>query len=213
MKFNFENYEEHGTGYVIKIVYPEGKDLKTETIINGYSEIIPTKKEMKEKCIFDIASLTKFYTAIVMHKAIDKGLVKLDDTITNIDNRFRNLSDVTIGDLLAHKLEIWTDGYLGNAKSKEEFFNMLFNSRVKTLDRTYIDSHYIILSTILEKIYDKSFEKIIEDEILKVLDLKNTAFNPTDKEVVVSNNYQIVNGAYVDDIYPGIVHDNKARVA
>ncbi|MCL1874572.1 MAG: serine hydrolase [Clostridiales bacterium] len=137
----------------------------------------------------------------------------LDDRIKAIDNRFTKLENITICDLLAHRKELWTDGYLGAAVSRDDFYQKLFNTKINRPVRNYVDSHYIILSVILEKIYGKSFEKIVAAEILAVLGLKNTTFHGLGKENIVSNNFETVNGKVISDIYPGIVHDTKARVA
>ena len=213
MQINPDDYAGHGTGYVIKIVYPKNQALLTETLVWGKAQVLPVEREMREDCLFDIASLTKLYTSIIVHRAIDKGLLALDDNIKEIDDRFINLENISICDLLAHRKELWTDGYLGDAISRDDFYRKLFGSRIKRPVRNYVDSHYIILSVILEKIYGKTFEKIVADEILTVLNLKNTTFHCAGQENIVSNNFETANGEVVSSIYPGIVHDAKARRA
>lgn len=213
MQINFDDYAGHGTGYVIKIAYPKNRELLTETLVWGNARVLPDSKEMREDSLFDIASLTKFFTSIIIHRSLDKGLLALDDRIKTIDNRFINLENITICDLLAHRKELWTDGYLGDACSRDDFYQRLFNAKIKRPVRNYVDSHYMILSIILEKIYGKSFVQIVAEEIVAVLGLKNTTFHGLGKENIVSNNFETVNGEIVSDIYPGIVHDAKARAA
>ena len=212
MNIDFNKYN-HGSGYVIKVLFPRNEKLKIETIVHGKAQVLPNIKAMTSDYFFDIASLTKFYTAIIVHKTIEKGLLKLEDAIKSIDDRFVDIGSLTVGDLLSHKQEIWTDGYLGIAKNKEEFCKMLFNSKIKNNNRTYVDAHYIILSFILEKVYNKPFAEIVNQEIIKPLGLKNTTFNCLTTDKVVSNNFEMIDGKVVDFITPGTVHDTKARTA
>ena len=213
MKINFKSYQGHATGYVIKVVYPKNYQLITETLVHGYAQVLPNKKSITEQHIFDIASLTKFFTAIIVHRTIEKGLLNLNDPIKKIDERFVYLDDITIGNLLAHQHELWTDGYLGDAKNKTEFYQMLFNTKLKNKIRAYVDAHYMILSIILEKVYQKDFATIVKQEIIDVLSLTNTGFKLHANDLYVSCNYETVKGKLIDNIWPGTVHDPKARVA
>lgn len=203
----------HGTGYIIKKGIIKDNELLIDTVVSGKAQLLPNSVNLTENHIFDIASLTKFFTSIITHKTIERGLLNLNDIIYDIDNRFINLRDVTILDLISHRIELWTDGYLGKASSKEEFYNMLFNSKVKSRKRMYVDSHYMILSILLEKIYDLPYAEILDNEIVKALNLKNTSFTVKDKSMAVSNNYELVNGKIIDNVYPGTAHDPKARTA
>jgi CubicO group peptidase (beta-lactamase class C family) len=214
INIDLNNYiNKHATGYVIKTANLNNKPFEVSTYVTGNAEIFPNTIKMTEKHLFDIASLTKVFTAICIFKAVEKKMLKLEDIIKNADDRFVNLDKVSILDLLAHRVEIWTDGYLGDAISKEDFYKRLFNSKVKKYDRCYVDAHFMILSIILEKIYKLSFDKIIDQEINVPLELKNTTFNPEYKDSIVSNNYGLVGDKMVEDAYPGVIHDTKARVA
>ena len=83
---------------------------------------------------------------------------------------------------------------------------------MKTKFPTYVDIHYIILSTILETIYHKPFAGILEEKIFSPLDLKHTTINPIGDNIA-SNNYEIKKEEEVDFITPGLIHDTKGRVA
>lgn len=214
MQFDFKNYlKAHGTGYVVKIAYFKNQEMRTQTLVAGYRQVIPDVLLMTEDCIFDIASLTKIFTSILVYKAVEQKMFRLEDYIKDIDNRFLYLDTVTVLDLLSHHNDLWTDGYLGNATSKEEFQSMLFRSKIKSLERTYVDSHYMVLSILLEKVYQLPFQEIVKKEIVEPLHLLHTSFDCEDISNVASNNYEIVNGQVVDFIFPGTVHDTKARVA
>lgn len=149
----------HSPGYVIEI-YKDG--IETE-IIAGNKEVYPKKEKTTKDTLYDIASLTKTFTATLIYIAYEEEKIDINDTVYNIEKKFNNLKQVKIIDLLSHNQNIWTDGYLGNAKSKEEFYNIIYSAYVKENIETYVDVHYMILSTILEKIYKKPFHKICKE--------------------------------------------------
>ncbi len=206
---NLEKYTKfHSPGYVIEI-YKNGEEKE---IVYGNRETKPNKKECNKDTLYDIASLTKTYTATLIYMAYEEHKINLEETIYTIDNHFTNLKEVTILDLLSHNQEIWTNGYLGSAKTKEEFYEILYSASVKTKFPTYVDTHYIILSTILETIYNKPFKNILQEKILDKLHLKNTTVEPKG-ENIASNNYETLNDKVIEDITPGMIHDTKGRIA
>lgn len=198
----------HSSSYIIE-TYHNGIEKE---IILGYREIIPTRKKCTKNTLYDIASLTKVYTATVVYIAYEEGKLNLNEKIKDIDNRFVNLNNIKILDLLSHNQEIWTKGYLGDAKTKKEFYEILFTAYIKSTTPTYLDIHYIILSTLLEKIYKKSFEEILKEKIFQTLELKKTTVSPMGNNIA-SNNFETLNEVLISDILPGCIHDKKARVA
>ncbi len=205
-------FPEFGTGCVAKVARVQNDAIVIDTLVEGYAQVKPYPIEMKEDSLFDIASLTKTFTAILVHKAVERNLFSLNDTITAIDDRFSHLKNVTISDLLMHATDIWTDGYLGDAKSKEEFYHILFSSYVKENSRRYVDVHYMILATILEKIYGIPYREIVTRDIIKPLKLTHTKFEVGNQDKLVSCNYQMVDGKEVTGIV-NVPHDTKARIA
>lgn len=198
----------HSPSYVIEI-YHEGN---YQEIVYGNREVTPTIKKSNHDTLYDIASLTKLYTATLIYIAYEEKKLDLYAKVTQADSRFSHLQEVRIIDLLSHNQEIWTDGYLADAKSREEFYEILFSSTVKSHFPTYVDTHYIILSTILEKIYQLPYETLLKEKIFLPLNLKQTTVNPLGNNIA-SNNYEQLNDMIVDNVYPGMIHDKKARKA
>ena len=198
----------HSPGYVIEINTPD----KEEEFIIGNSETNPKIKKCNSNTLYDIASLTKVYTATLIYMAYEENKLSLTDYIYDIDNRFKYLKEIRIIDLLSHNQEIWTNGYLGNTKTKKEFYTTIFSSYIKDYTPTYCDVHYIILSTLLEKIYNLNFATLLQKKIFDKLKFKHTTVNPQGCNIA-SNNYETLNGEIINNIFPGAIHDTKARVA
>ena len=203
-----ENLDTHSPGYIIEIV--NGK--KQDEIVIGNRQTIPNIKKTNRDTKYDIASLTKLFTSTLIYIAYENKLIDIYNTIYEIDNNFINLKEVRVIDLLSHNIELWTDGYLGDSKTKEEFYKIIYSSRVKSLNPTYVDVHYIILGLLLEKIYNRSLDKLIEKYIINKLNLKNTTFNPSGDNIA-SCNYEHKNNEEISNITLGLIHDSKARIA
>ena len=206
---NFDDYfEKHSPGYVIDI-YNNGS---RQEYVLGDRITNPNKEKATSETLYDIASLTKMFTGVLTYMAYEEGKIKLEDTIYSIDDNFINLKEVKIIDLLSHNQNIWTNGYLGSVNDKEEFYNILYSAYVKDNNPTYVDTHYIILAVVLEKIYNMSYEELCKTKIFNVLNMRNTTFNP-DSNLCASNNFEHTSDKVIDDIYPGLIHDTKGRVA
>ena len=110
----------HSPNYVIEI-FNHGE---TTELLYG--------EQAHSSTLFDIASLTKTFTAVLVYKAYEEGRLNLQDFVSDIDLNFRRLSDVKIIDLIAHRQNIWTDGYLGDAADVADFCQMVYGSFVNT---------------------------------------------------------------------------------
>jgi CubicO group peptidase (beta-lactamase class C family) len=189
-------------GYVL-YVYNNGKVTEK---VSGYCETKPNKVLTTKDTYYDIASLTKTYTAVIVYMAQEEGLLNIDDYVTKYDKNFVNLGDITIKKLLCHNQEIWTDGYLGDANNLDEFNKILYTSYVKGKVPKYVDVDYIILGKLLENIYGITLDKIFEEKIIKKLGLKHTTFKPTGS--IASMNYEPGEDY---NLSLGELHDKKAR--
>ena len=137
---------------------------------------------------YEIGSITKTFTAMLISKAIDEGRINLDDNISNyleLENRYYP----TIEEIITH-----TSGlkpyYLSFQKIKNyfvggnDFYNISKEQLLKELNKTKLEnkdynfnySNFGIstLGLVLEKVYDKNYNELLE-ECLKELNMKNTS--------------------------------------
>lgn len=208
--------------YVSGIVVSFGTSIHSETIISGNQQekvydSVEVEKIEKDS-IFDLASLTKFFTCLCVLKIVEQKLLRLDSRLGDVDERFTMLSDFTIESILSFSVALKTKERLDLAKSKEEAMHILFEAYPDYEDaRVYSDIGAMILKIIVEKVTGKSMWDNINDIIINPCDMHDTYMNIPDEclQRVVSNNYErrIVNGEYIviNDIYKGIVSDGKSR--
>lgn len=164
---------------------------------------------VNEDTMFDVASITKLFTLILLFKLEELKLLDLDTKVSDINPDFQNLEDFTLMDLIRLHGELRTDGNIRLANNKEEAYEILktlYLSSNSRLENNYTDFGAIVLSDTVEKVISKYLgKKMTYDEIMKLyllepLGLNNSMFNP------VSNNisgmgYQSNN-----------VHDPKAMM-
>ena len=136
---------------------------------------------------YEIGSITKTFTAMLVSKAIKEGKVNLDDSISNyleLENRYYP----TIKRIITH-----TSGlkpyYLSFQKIKNyfvggnDFYNISKEQLLEELNKTKLEdkdynfnySNFGVstLGLVLEKVYDKNYNELLE-EYLQQLDMNNT---------------------------------------
>ena len=136
---------------------------------------------------YEIGSITKTFTAMLVSKAIEEERINLDDSISNyleLENRYYP----TIKRIITH-----TSGfkpyYLSFQKIKNyfagenDFYNISKEQILKELNKTKLEdkdynfnySNFGVstLGLVLEKVYNKNYNELLE-EYLKQLDMNNT---------------------------------------
>lgn len=144
------------------------------------------KKKVDPNTLFRIGSISKTFTAAMMMKAVDEGKINLNQTIDKYFPTVKNSDKITVEMLLSHRSGIFNitadPTYLSwntEPKTEKELVKMIsdYDSDFEPgSEFEYSNSNYILLSFILEKIYKKSYSKILNELIIKPLDLKNTVF-------------------------------------
>lgn len=146
---------------------------------------------------YDIASITKLFTLVLVWKYIDNGLLRLTDKVCDIDYHFSYL-DYTIEDLIKMSGHIVTDLRIDLAHSQDEAYQRLHSIHADSYDKevnNYTDIGFMVLATIIEHINNRRFEDIIVD----FYDSYGIKINQ--KKNVVGNGHT--------DILP---HDPKTRI-
>ena len=130
---------------------------------------------MPSNALFDIASMTKFYTQIIAYNLIQEGLFSRDDKIIDLDNRFRNLGDLTIDDILTFGTTFKTDDLVKDKKTIEEAIDTILNANVVGKGKwNYNDIGLIIIKEVMEHLTGLTYPKLVDKYIIYPLHLTNT---------------------------------------
>ena len=138
--------------------------------------------------LFDIGSMNKTFTSIVVKQLAAEGKLTLDDKLNNYIEGFEdpNTSKITIKHLLNHESgfgDYHTPDYF-NLPKKERTLNAIVE-RAKTYElnfepgeeEDYSNLGYVILGAVIEKASGKSYFDNVKERIVKPLNLKNTYIN------------------------------------
>ena len=191
------------------IIHDDMKIVKA----SGLKSIIPKKELTDNKTLYDIASLTKVVTTLpIICRLIDNKEINFN---TKANSILKNLKydDITIYDMLVHQSGLPSSINMNNKEqSKESLIKEIYklDKSYKTGSKiVYSDIGYILLGLLIEEIYNKSFDKVANEEVFMPLNMNNTTFNPNNKENCAPTEYK---DSTHTEVYQGIVHDWKSRM-
>jgi CubicO group peptidase (beta-lactamase class C family) len=137
-----------------------------------------------ENSKYRIASVTKTFTAVLALKAEEENKLSLSQTIDKWFPTIGNADKITIEHMLYHRsgLHNHVDEFVNSNRhtqpiTETEMIEVIIkggNDFEPDTKMAYSNPNYILLTYILEKIYEKPFSKILEEQIANPLGLKNT---------------------------------------
>lgn len=154
------------------------------------SKILPNSK-------FKIASITKTFTAVIILKLYEQGKIDITATIGKYFPEYKGegRDKVTIHQLLTYSSGIANELEKGGLKSYQsplsldEYINKYCSGNLECEPGTksvYANTEYIILGKIIEKVSGKSFEAVLQKEILSPLKMKNSGIANSKKTIAGS---------------------------
>jgi teichoic acid D-alanine hydrolase len=146
------------------------------------------------KSKFIIASITKTFTAVLIMKLYEQGKLDLNANIGKYFPEYKGIGKdkVTIHQLLTYSSGIANEGEKTGLLSYQspltldEYINkycsgnLEFESGSKSV---YANTEYIILGKIIENITGKSFAKVLQEQILSPLKMKNSGVANSKKHI------------------------------
>ncbi len=174
-------YKDSVTDFGIVALIDNGTFLDTASI--GYSF---DKNPISTKNRFCIGSCTKMFTAVAVLKLQEKGLLNINDSICYYLPKHPFIdSTITIKQLLNHTsgiADFLSSGLMnesildpyGDYSDKVIYDNIIGENFEKGTRWEYCNTNYFLLTKIIEKVTDKSWEMNIQELIINPLQLKNT---------------------------------------
>lgn len=195
-------------GCTVCVAQSDYKEVSAYGLKNELNGEVTTRETL-----YDTASLTKVLTVMpIICRLVDDKTLTFDTKLKSILPEFK-YDDVTIYDILTHQSGLGSSVDMRDKKQDKE---TLINEMLK-LDKTYktgsdvvySDIGYMLLGLGLEKIFNKSLDKISNEMVFNPLEMYNTMYNPKDKNKCAPTEYI---DQSKQDVYMGIVHDWKARM-
>jgi CubicO group peptidase (beta-lactamase class C family) len=153
--------------------------------------------------IFQIASVSKMFTGILVSKLIEEGKLDLNENVTTYLNGIlteqskKEFAEITLAHLMQHKAGIPNYGCSVYLKSKEngDFWEKGYSEEelIKDINKmkldfqpgsdfAYSNSGYAIVGYILERVTRKSYGELIETYITGPYEMQNTVVDLNDEQ-------------------------------
>ncbi len=141
---------------------------------------------------FRIASITKTFTAVLILKLHEQGKIDLDATIGKYFSEYKGSGrdKITIHQLLTYSSGIPDESEkVGMLSFKspftlDEYINKYFSGNLDFepgSKSVYSNTEYTILGKIIEKVTGKPYAKVLQEEILSPLKMKNSGMADSQK--------------------------------
>ncbi|MDO5378294.1 MAG: serine hydrolase domain-containing protein [Clostridia bacterium] len=187
-------------------------------LLLGPGGFIPDRRRLAEKSLFDLASLTKLFTAVLTMMLVERGRLRLDECVGRIDPRFAHLRAVSVFDVLSFRVSLETSGRIDDAPTREEALRRLFGVRPAPTPaiRVYSDINAMVVKYVVEAKSGMAFSDAVYEWILRPSGMENTyaAVPESERPRCVCYNYEhrIMRSRWIlrADTPRGVPHDPKA---
>ena len=182
----------HQTNFNGRILIAKGRDILFESSF-GYADL-EKKIPFSKKSIFRIGSITKQFTAVSILQLVEKGLLKLSDTIDHFIDGVTYDQSITIHHLLSNSSGIPSfdihgdyDHLLASDSFHERMIKeIIFKKPLNFIPGErfeYSSSGFFILTHIIEVISKMPYHLYLKMYIFDVLGMKQSGFNFIDQKV------------------------------
>lgn len=162
----------------------------------GYSDL-RTKEPLNVKSSFQIASVTKQFTAVAIMMLMERGLIDYDDAVQKFipDFPYKN---ITVRQLLAHRSGLPNYMYFSGKYWKNKKLSLTNDHLLEMLKRhrpgieflpdrryKYSNTGYAVLASIVEKVSGIPFDEFLDSAIFQPLGMNSTfVYNPANKKTI-----------------------------
>ncbi|MEZ4417368.1 MAG: serine hydrolase domain-containing protein [Gemmatimonadota bacterium] len=129
--------------------------------------------------LFHVASITKYFTAALVMKAVEEGRLELDDSLgTVLSDAPGTLGPLTLADLLAHRSGLGSS-YRGEQETARAEALSALGEAPPDPERAgrfrYSNDGYDLLGIVLETVYDRPYERLLAEKIFGPACLEHAA--------------------------------------
>lgn len=164
--------------------------------------------------IYDLASITKLFTATCVMQLVDEKKIRLDDSVAMYLPEFgvNGKINITVRQLLAHVAGLPTFRLWREATTFQARIGLVVSSKPESspgTDLLYSDTNFIVLGKLIEEIDKRPLDHAIAARILGPLGLRQTRYGPLDvsgEDVAATEDESYVGRGMLR----GEVHDENA---
>lgn len=181
-----------------------------------------TNRKLNDSTIFELASVSKQFTAMGIVQLVKEGKLSYEDDITKYTPELNDYKGITIKNLLNHTgglpdyMELadknWDKSKIATNDDILKLFNQVKPKKLFEPNEKwdYSNTGYLILATIIERVSGQKFGQYLHEKIFKPLDMKNTFVYRRRFEPKEIQNY--ANGyIYSDSLQKKILPDEMGK--
>ena len=163
--------------------------------------------------IFDLASLTKVFTATAIILLAEKGLLRISAPVCIYIPEFaqNGKEKITIEQLLLHTSGLPAANHLDDySAGSAAALNKIYALKIEPTPSpkfVYSDVGYIVLGEVIKRVSNRRLDEFIYDHIVKPLDMKTTYFLPSS-----TIKHMIAPTERDERLVQGEVHDPRASL-
>lgn len=187
-------------------VAQNGNILYTKAI--GYADMqagsrVPATTQTE----YSIGSISKMFTAVMIFQLIENKKIALDDKLSAYFPSIPNAGLITIGNLLSHRSGLFNfnnenqDELKYTPQSREQLLARMVKKQPALQPGTAVDYNnynYLLLSFILEDVYQKPYKDVLSQKLLSRLQLNNTYYD-SQKPLKEANSFNYIDGNWIKD--------------
>lgn len=161
------------SGYALRYADGAGTELPRE-------QWVP----MRDDTIFDMASVSKLFTSILVMQQIERGAIQLEEPVARYLPAFaaQGKGSITVRQLLTHTsgLKPWMPLWSGWPDKASRIAAVLDVAPTSPPGTTYVysDLNLITLGVMVERQTGKGLDQLVRERITDPLGMKDTGYNP-----------------------------------
>lgn len=190
----------------VLLIADQGKPVFQKAV--GWADV-SVGKPMEINSKLRVGSVTKMMTTVLVFKAIEAKKLSLDQKLADFYPQIKNADKVSISHLLQHRSGIFNftnrldyNIFRSNPHTEEQLLAMMIEGGSifePDSKADYSNSNFVLLTFILEKVYGMPYQKLLQDQILTPLGMKDTSvFGKIAVEKGETKSY-LYNGKWVED--------------
>lgn len=173
------------------------KNGKTETSYFQGREVPDGNIAVSGQSQFILASASKLFTSVMLMIAVEEGKIQLSAKVADyLNNMPSDWNSITINQLLSH-----SDG-LPDVMENSQYTSLPLHTRVNMSRTDYLSyaagkplhfkpgvlsrygqTGFVLLSLIIEKVYNRNYESVIQEKILTPLEMTQTYLITHESEI------------------------------
>lgn len=176
---------------------------------------------LQQSSLYDLASLTKLFTAVSLMQLIQAGQLRMADRIGWLDDRFAGLKDTTLLEAMSYQAVLRTPQRVDAQPGIVSALDQVFQTRRQVGPepaKLYSDMNALVLGHVLERVAGMRYLDYLQQQVFGPCGMQETyARVPAERLpdcVDYSFEHRVMQGSYLvsEGIPPGQPHDPKARV-